>query len=138
MAETLSMIEPEVPGMGGYGIGCIDEDTEEPFTLRIPIPQGDNSLSFKITMTYADLPGPSLANDLNLVVISADGMKERHGNQGDQEFAVGSTKPFDRRNNVEQIVWPRLTGDSLQVVVKPYRIMLADVPFAYAWKFLEG
>ncbi|KAK0732176.1 peptidase S8/S53 domain-containing protein [Lasiosphaeris hirsuta] len=135
VAETLSMIEPEVPGTGGYGIGSIDEEAEEPVRVRIPIPEGD-SLTFKITMAYADSPGASLANDLNLVVVSADGTKQRHGNQGNQDFPAGSTKPFDRRNNVEQVIWPQVTGDSLQIVVKPYRIMLADVLFAYAWKFL--
>ncbi len=160
VAETIAMIEPEIQGMGGYGVGSIDEETEEPFVLRIPVPSlassssamgsgsdgnngnsnnaGKDGLTFKITMAYADLPGASLANDLNLVVLSADGTKERHGNQGGQEFLAGSKKPFDRRNNVEQVVWPQVAGDSVQVLVKPYRIMLADVPFAYAWKFLRG
>jgi len=60
-----------------------------------------------------------------------------HGNQGNQEFYASSEKPFDRRNNVEQVVWPQVTGDSVQVLVKPYRMMLSDVPFAYAWKFSQ-
>ncbi|KAK1760129.1 peptidase S8/S53 domain-containing protein [Echria macrotheca] len=137
IAESLSMIEPDIPGTGEYGIGRISEETEEAAEIYIPIPEGDN-LTFKITMTYPDLPGASLANDLNLVVVSADGTKQRHGNKGDQDFAVGATKPFDRRNNVEQIVWPHVAGDRLKIVVKPYRIMMADVPFAYAWKFLQG
>jgi hypothetical protein len=153
------MIEPKVQGMGGYGVGSIDEETEEPFVVRIPVPSlaslssamgggsdgnnnnnnaGKKGLTFKVTMAYADLPGASLANDVNLVVLSGDGTKQRHGSQGDQEFLAGSKKPFDRRNNVEQVIWPQVTGDSVQVLVKPYRMMLADVPFAYAWKFLQG
>jgi len=143
--ETLSMIEPkQVQGMGGYGVGCISEETEEPFVARIPIPNittdDGRPLIFKITMAYADLPGASLANDLNLIV-TRDGTnpKQRHGNQGDREFPVGAKKPFDRKNNVEQVVWPRLVSSGnagvMEVSVKPYRMMLADVPFAYAWKF---
>lgn len=157
VAETIAMIEPEVEGMGGYGVGSIYEETEDPFVVRIPVPSveslssamgggsdgnnnnaGKNGLTFKVTMAYADLPGAALANDLNLVVLSGDGTKQRHGNQGDQEFLADSKRPFDRRNNVEQVIWPQLTGDSVQVLVKPYRMMLADVPFAYAWKFLQG
>ncbi|KAL8387059.1 hypothetical protein RB595_010187 [Gaeumannomyces hyphopodioides] len=140
IADTLAMIEPTTSGMGGYGIGSISEETEEPFTARIPVPTpatpGEGrSLTFKVTLAYADLPGSSLANDLNLVVVSADGARERHGNQGDDEVPAGAEGPFDRRNNVEQVVWPRVDGDDVQVVVKPYRLMLADVPFAYTWKF---
>lgn len=148
--------------MGGYGIGYIREETEEPFVVRIPIPNlgslseaegagvgdgntngnsvnvGQDALTFKVTMAYADLPGAALANDLNLVVLSADGTKQRHGNQGDEEFPVGSDRPFDRRNTVEQVIWSEITGDSIHVLVQPYRLMLTDVPFAYAWTFLRG
>ncbi|KAK1963105.1 subtilisin-like protease [Colletotrichum sublineola] len=161
VTETLAMIEPKTPGMGGYGVGFIKEETEEPFAVRIQVPglaslgtamgggrggsngntnggssnESQDSLTFKVTMTYADLPGAALANDLNLVVLSGDGTMQRHGNQGDQEFPAGSQRPFDRRNNVEQVVWPYITGDSVQVLVQPYRMMLTDVPFAYAWSF---
>jgi len=143
------MVEPEVLGMGGggYVFGSIAGEKEEPFLVRIPVPSlaslSDSAgkeglgLSLKVTMAYDDLPGPSLANDLNLVVLSGDGTKERHGNQGDQEFHASSEKSFDRRNNVKQVVWPQVTGDSVQVLVKPYRMMLSDVPFAYAWKFSQ-
>ncbi|KDN60949.1 hypothetical protein CSUB01_07318 [Colletotrichum sublineola] len=164
VTETLAMIEPKTPGMGGYGVGFIKEETEEPFAVRIQVPglaslgtamgggrggsngntnggssnESQDSLTFKVTMTYADLPGAALANDLNLVVLSGDGTMQRHGNQGDQEFPAGSQRPFDRRNNVEQVVWPYITGDSVQVLVQPYRMMLTDVPFAYAWSFSRG
>jgi len=131
------MVEPSVKGEGGYGVGSISEETEELFTVRIPIPSTfSEPPTFKVTMAYADLPGASLANDINLTVVS--GETERHGNQGDQEFLPSSDGPFDRRNNVEQVVWPKVSGDSMLLVVKPYRIMLADVPFAYAWRFLSG
>lgn len=121
---------------------CIDEETEESFAVWIPIPilssslrdNADKGPTFKVTMAYADLPGASLSIDLNLNVVSGDGKKKRHGNQGGQEFPADSRGPYDYRNNVEQVTWPQVTGDSVQVVVKPYRLMLTNVPFAYAWK----
>ncbi|KXH29555.1 hypothetical protein CSIM01_06288 [Colletotrichum simmondsii] len=96
-----------------------------------------DTLALKVTMTYADLPGAALSNDLNLLVFSGDGTKQRHGNQGDSEFAAGSQGPFDRRNNAEQIVC-QVTGESVKIQIQPYRLMLADVPFAYAWSFSRG
>ncbi|KAJ4167448.1 hypothetical protein NW754_011263 [Fusarium falciforme] len=134
IANTIAMIEPDISS-SGYGISVIDEETEEPFVAQIPIPppSGDSGQTLKLTMTYADLPGASLSNDLNLVVVAGD--KQRHGNQGNEEFDVNATQTFDRSNNVEQIVWPKIPGDSVKVIVKHYRLLSARVPFAYAWRF---
>ncbi|KAM0425406.1 hypothetical protein ACHAPT_009463 [Fusarium lateritium] len=134
IANTIAMIEPDITS-SGYGTGVIDEETEEPFVTEIPIPSssGDGGLTFKLTMAYADLPGASLSNDLNLVVAAGD--KQRHGNQGSQEFDLDATQSFDRSNNVEQVVWPQITGSSLKLAVKHYRLLSARVPFAYAWRF---
>lgn len=133
IAATIAMVVP-TSDFSGYGVGVINEETEEPFILRISIPSSDDNIwAFKVTMTYADLPGAALSNDLNLMVIA--GEKERHGNQVNQEFDVGSEKPFDRRNNVEQVIWPGVSGDSVQVIIKHYRLLSPRVPFAYAWKF---
>ena len=146
IGNTLTMIEPEVQGMGGYGVGSITQ-TEAPFVVRIAVPspprdrkavRAARGLTFKVTMAYFDLPGSSLVDDLNLVAVSGGGTKERHGNQGDQEFPVGSQTIFDHRNNVEQIVWPQVPGGSVKVLVKPYRRRSAEVPFAYAWRFSRG
>lgn len=133
VADSIAMIEPDEKS-SGYGIGAIDEETEEPFITKIPVPKGDgNGRTLKVTMAYADLPGGALSNDLNLVVIS--GGKERHGNQTEQEFDVDTDEPFDRKNNVEQVVWPDVTGDEVQIVIKHFRLLSPRVQFAYAWKF---
>ncbi|KIX95990.1 uncharacterized protein Z520_08245 [Fonsecaea multimorphosa CBS 102226] len=123
------------PGDSGYEIGAIEED-EEPVKFTIAVPQ--TGLSLKITMTYADVAGAALSNNLNLVVVA--GGKERHGNQLDREFDVGTTTAttFDRRNNVEQIIWPQIPGGGggeVDIVVKPFRMVSDRVPFAVAWRF---
>ncbi|KIW30432.1 uncharacterized protein PV07_06175 [Cladophialophora immunda] len=143
-----SLVDP-ADKSSGYEIGAIEED-EEPVTFTITAPNntgpdqpnGDSSTgisgagtgrTLKVTMAYADLPGAALANDLNLVVVA--GGKERHGNQQDAEFDVGAARPFDRRNNVEQVVWPRIPGGKVEVVVKPFRTVSDRVPFAVVWRF---
>ncbi|KAJ4362311.1 hypothetical protein N0V83_010404 [Neocucurbitaria cava] len=119
----------------GYGIGTVDEDDEAEFMVEIPVPEpkvNDGKLCLKVTLAYADLPGGQLQNDLNLAVSS--GNYERHGNQS-EPFPIGTTVPFDRRNNVEQVVWPDVSTALVQVITKPFRFMSGRVPFAYAWQF---
>ncbi|KAI0904327.1 subtilisin-like protease [Ustulina deusta] len=134
VANSIAMIEPS-DAFSGYGVGVINEETEEPFITQILVPSSNKSLILKLTMTYADLPGAALSNDLNLIVVAGD--KERHGNQGNQDFRIGATGPFDRTNNVEQVMWPQITGESVKVIVKHYRLLSTRVPLAYAWRFLE-
>ncbi|KAH7233788.1 uncharacterized protein BKA55DRAFT_679798 [Fusarium redolens] len=105
----------------GYGIGVINEESEKPFVTEIPVPPSvRNSLTLKLTMTYADVPGAALSNGLNLVVKAGD--RERHGNQGQQEFDNTAAGSFDRRNNVEQVIWPQIPGDNVKIIIKPYRL----------------
>ncbi|KAF5020982.1 hypothetical protein F66182_6994 [Fusarium sp. NRRL 66182] len=127
LANSIEMVESQIK-TSGYGIGAIEEETEEPFELEIPIPSGGNTQTLKVTLAYADLPGAALSNDLNLVVVA--GGKERHGNQGSQEFDVGARESFDRSNNVEQVVWHQVAGDKVKVVIKHYRLVSPRVPFA--------
>ncbi|KAI0815533.1 subtilisin-like protease [Xylaria sp. FL0064] len=134
IANSFAMIEPS-DALSGYGVGVVDEETEEPFVTQILVPSSDKNLTLKLTMAYADLPGAALSNDLNVVVIAGD--KERHGNQGNQDFSIGATGPFDRSNNVEQVMWPQIIADRVMVIVKHYRLLSARVQFAYAWRFLE-
>ncbi|CAO2655169.1 Nn.00g102330.m01.CDS01 [Neocucurbitaria sp. VM-36] len=120
----------------GYGIGAADEDDEASFMVQISVPEPkayDGKWSFKVTLAYADLPGGQLQNDLNLIVVS--GGYERHGNQVKRQFPLGSREAFDRRNNVEQVVWPDVLTESVRIMVKPFRFMSGRVPFAYAWRF---
>jgi hypothetical protein len=133
VAATIAMIEPDDKS-SGYGIGSIEEATEERFITQISVPKGDGKgRTLKVTLAYADLPGGALSNDLNLIVVS--GEKERHGNQTDQEFDVNTDDSFDRKNNVEQVVWPDVAGDSVQIVIQHFRLLSPRVQFAYAWRF---
>ncbi|EEA22637.1 hypothetical protein TMatcc_001476 [Talaromyces marneffei ATCC 18224] len=128
----------------GYGVGVADEDDKAPFMLEIPVPElkdkkttaqiGKPQWTFKITLVYADLPGGKLQNDLNLTVI-LDGY-EYHGNQPNCKFSVGSMEAFDRHNNIEQVVLPIVSNETIRIIVKPFRFMSDSVPFAYAWRFI--
>jgi hypothetical protein len=122
----------------GYSTGVVTEENEVPVTIPVDVPEAN--LTLKVTMVYADLPGGALSNDLNLVVVAGD--RERHGNQLNQDFIVGSATGFDRVNNVEQVVWKGITAATVQIVVKPYRLNgdpqisgPASVPFACVWRF---
>ncbi|KEF54028.1 uncharacterized protein A1O9_09823 [Exophiala aquamarina CBS 119918] len=133
----------------GYGIGIIS-DSRQPFEVSVPVPSASAlaqqvpngqtnpgsspaGLTLKVTLAYADFPGARLSNDLNLIIVAGD--KERHGNQWNAEFEIGSHQPFDRRNNVEQIVWANVPGDHVKIVIKGWRLTSDEIPFAYAWKF---
>lgn len=92
---------------------------EEHFSLTIPAGGRD----LRVTLVWTDYPGPSLVNDLDLIV--RVGTEERHGN------AAPGSSGFDRINNVEQVAWPRLPGDaSVEVVVRAYRAALHPQSFA--------
>lgn len=80
----------------------------------------------KITLVWADPPGRNLQNDLDLVVIAADGT-ERHG-------GMGTGDGFDRANNVEQVVWEGISPGPAHVVVIAHRITQFPQPYAYAWR----
>ncbi|KAL6810216.1 putative subtilisin [Trichoderma camerunense] len=124
----------------GYGVGVAHDDDETPFQVQIPIPETDEgaegSWTLKATLAYADLPGGRLQHDLNLVV--AIGEHERHGNQMNSLYSLGSTDGFDRNNNVEQVVWRHVPAGTAHVIVKPFRFMAERVPFAYAWRLTQS
>ena len=137
-----SVVAPD-DKFSGYGTGVMDDDSA-PFSITIPVPQGTPSsshqarlgtggLTFNVTLVYANPLDARLQNDLDLLVVAGD--NERHGNQGNQDFNIGSTQPFDRANNVEQVLWPGVPGEHVKVVVKAFRLTQDRVPFAYAWKF---
>jgi serine protease AprX len=65
---------------------------------------------------WTDYPGEALQNDLDLIIKTADG-KERHGN------VAPTSSEFDRRNNVEQVVWNDLPAGKLEIIVHAYRIL---------------
>jgi serine protease AprX len=82
--------------------------------------------TFKITLVWSDPAGEQLQNDLDLIVVAADGT-ERHGN-------MGTSKTFDRQNNVEQVVWINMPPGDAKVVINAFRITRFPQPYAFAWR----
>lgn len=112
--------------------GPLKQGEEHSFTVDIPeqpsgtaVPTG-LGVTFKITLVWTDPPGAELQNDLDLIVIAADG-SERHGN-------MGISKGFDRTNNVEQVMWLTMPPGKAQVTIRAHRITRFPQPFAYAWR----
>ncbi len=95
-------------------------DTGEEETTSIPVGGG---ASLKATLVWTDRAGPTLQNDLDLIVRSADG-QERHGNVSPNSTA------FDRNNNVEQLVWDNVPAGNVDIVVRAHRIPLFPQTYA--------
>ena len=96
---------------------ALSTDEEESYALTV-----DEGATLKATLVWTDYPGSSLVNDLDLIVRA--GGDERHGNA-----AAGSAE-FDRRNNVEQVVWRNLPGGVVDIVVRAFRVPLFSQSFA--------
>jgi len=128
------------PGAGLGEGGPLNQGQEETIEVEIPEspPQHNQGepdagpvapagvgVTFKITLVWSDPPGPELQNDLDLIVRAANG-EERHGN-------MGTSRRFDRQNNVEQIVWAGMPPGQAAVVFRAFRITNFPQPYAYAW-----
>lgn len=96
---------------------------KQPEITRITIAPQTSSL--KVTLVWTDPPGAHLQNDLDLIVRIAAG-EERHGNQ-----APGSLG-FDRRNNVEQVLWNDVPAGPIDIIVRAERIAAVERPQKYA------
>jgi serine protease AprX len=141
-----SVIIPGPNPNGGFGTGGpLKQGDEDTFTVDIPSqPHGQRSLAnsarrragvgtmglgaatFKITLVWSDPAGDKLQNDLDLIVIAADG-SERHGN-------AGTSSNFDRVNNVEQVLWTKMPPGPAKIVIRAFRITRFPQPYAYAWR----
>jgi hypothetical protein len=84
------------------------------------------SPTLKVTLVWSDPPGATLQNDLDLIVVAANG-QERHGN-------MGNSKGFDRVNNVEQVVWENIPAGAVKITVRAFRITQFPQSYAYAWR----
>jgi serine protease AprX len=113
----------------------LKQGEEVTFTVDIPRESSGNKdvigtrslgATFKITLVWTDPAGPDLQNDLDLIVQAADG-SERHGN-------MGTSKGFDRVNNVEQILWSNMPPGEAKVIIRAFRITRFPQPYAYAWR----
>lgn len=130
-----SIIIPGPAANGGFSDGGpLKQGNSDTFTVTIPdgapkgaaAPQGAGQATFKITLVWTDPPGAALQNDLDLIVVAADGT-ERHGN-------TGSSTGFDRSNNVEQIWWRNMPPGPAKITVRAFRITKFPQPYAYAWR----
>jgi serine protease AprX len=136
-----SVVIPGSPADAGLGEGGpLEQGQEDSFTIGIPeeAPKpkrrkaaGDPApaaagATLKITLVWSDPPGPQLQNDLDLIVIAADG-SERHGNSS-------NTDAFDRQNNVEQVLWTGMPPGEAKIVIRAFRITQFPQPYAYVWR----
>ncbi len=143
-----SVILPGPNPDAGFGDGGpLRQGDEDTITVRIPsqppgnqdaagegaagaTPSGAATMglgaTFKITLVWSDPAGADLQNDLDLIVIAADG-SERHGN-------MGTSSGFDRVNNVEQVLWPNMPPGDARITIRATRITRFPQPYAYAWR----
>jgi serine protease AprX len=138
-----SVILPGSNPNAGFGdSGPLKQGEEETITIEIPreisrstagssvalTDVGTRSLgvTFKITLVWTDPAGPNLQSDLDLIVLAADG-SERHGN-------MGTSKGFDRVNNVEQVFWTNMPPGEAKIIIRATRITRFPQPYAYAWR----
>ncbi|MEM1001868.1 MAG: S8 family serine peptidase [Bacteroidota bacterium] len=97
---------------------ALDTGEEEKKIIEV-----SSGATLKVTLVWTDIPGPSLQNDLDLIIQTANG-EERHGNKTPGSF------DFDRVNNVEQIVWEDLPTGKVEIIVRAYRITSLNQPYA--------
>ena len=136
-----SVIIPGPNPDGGFGEGGpLKQGDEETITVEIPNrPPGERSptrrtgagttalgATFKVTLVWSDPAGDTLQNDLDLIVVAADG-SERHGN-------VGTSGAFDRVNNVEQVLWTNMPPGAAKIIIRAFHITRFPQPYAYAWR----
>jgi serine protease AprX len=95
-------------------------DTGEEQSFSVALAQKASQL--KVTLVWTDSPGETLQNDLDLIVISPSGA-ERHGN-------MGTSKKFDRKNNVEQVVLHGVGPGTVKITVRAFRAATAAQSFA--------
>ncbi|KAK3352438.1 peptidase S8/S53 domain-containing protein [Lasiosphaeria hispida] len=108
--------------------GFIDED-------QVLDTSSSRPPTLKVTLVWTDPAGEQLQNDLDLIVVAPGGETERHGNQRAREFAFKTKEPYDRKNNVEQVVWEGIGKGEVGVVVRAHNVSsLKGQTFALAWK----
>lgn len=95
-------------------------DTGEQQNRTLTMPAGTQRL--KVTLAWSDPAGEGLQNDLDLIVRAKT--EERHGN-----MPAGSSD-FDRKNNVEQVIWDKLAGATITVTVRAQAITSKPQSFA--------
>jgi hypothetical protein len=128
-----AVVIPGPNAAAGFGEGGpLQQGAQDTIHVQIPpapqSPAGGSpaSRTFKITLVWSDPPGAALQNDLDLIVRPSGG-QERHGN-------AGTSTNFDRRNNVEQIIWHNIPAGDAAITIQAFRITKFAQPYAYAWR----
>jgi hypothetical protein len=47
---------------------------------------------------------------------------------------MGTSKKFDRVNNVEQVRWTNMPPGTAKITIRAFRITNFPQPYAYAWR----
>ena len=47
---------------------------------------------------------------------------------------MGTSKKFDRVNNVEQVLWANMPPGPAKITIRAFRITSFPQPYAYAWR----
>ncbi|MEA5572016.1 S8 family serine peptidase [Calothrix sp. UHCC 0171] len=89
-------------------------ETGEEEKTEVEIAETDSLL--KVTLVWTDFPGEALQNDLDLILRTADG-QERHGNM------PATSTEFDRKNNIEQVIWTDVPAGKAEAIVRAFRIV---------------
>jgi subtilisin family serine protease len=134
-----SVVLPGADPNGGFGTGGpLRQGDDDTIVVRIPpAPPGPAGLAggagptalgakFKITLVWSDPAAETLQNDLDLIVVAADGT-ERHGN-------MGTSPGFDRANNVEQVLWVNMPPGDAKIHIRAFHITRFPQPYAFAWR----
>ena len=133
-----SVIIPGPNPDAGFGDGGpLKQGDEDTFTVKIPrAPPGKHALAnvgtmgvgvtFKIMLVWSDPAGDILQNDLDLIVVAADG-SERHGN-------MGTTGGIDRVNNIEQVLWTNIPPGDAKVIIRAFHITKVSPALRLRWR----
>ncbi len=129
-----SIIIPGPNPNGGFGDGGpLKQGQNGTVTITIPKKKSSSGAhttgtgyTLKVTLVWTDPPGAKLQNDLDLIVKASNG-QVRHGN-------MGTSKKFDRVNNVEQVVWDNIPAGTVTFTINAFHITQFAQPWAYAWR----
>ena len=114
-----------------------DEKFTREFALSEYMKGQEFPVTLKATLVTLDFPGSDLQHHVSLEVRirQGDQSRRRLGNMGDKEDL--GPEDYDKKNNVQQVVWDDLTEDtnvSLEVCLRS--ALLHDSthqPFALVW-----
>lgn len=140
----------EIPGAG------LNTFEELIFPIYIPTSPPSPSRTLKVTLVWIDLPGRMLQNNLDLIVTDPYNKTERYrNNKGAKDFPFKSTDKYnqeviagiagvyrselyDRKNNIEQVIWEGVPVEDITVTVRGYNMSSTDGQiFVLAWKVYD-